>query len=116
MFKKVLLAAGLSLAILAPSSAFAAYVCQAEYFPSPGRIKLITTPTASCSGATSTYWICETTNTSTSCGIFRYQVPELVGLQSSLASAAASQKPITVSTTSCTGGGSGCLYSVGFKP
>jgi hypothetical protein len=116
MIKKILLSAGLSLAILAPSSAFAAFVCQAEYFPSPGRIKLITTASASCSGATTTYWICETTGTSSGCGIFRYQVEELVGLQSSLASAAASQKPIAVSTTSCTGGGSGCLYSVAFKP
>ena len=119
MSKKILrpiLAAALSLAAFAPASAFAAYVCQAEYFPSPGRIKLITTPSASCSGATTTFWICESTNTSTSCGIFRYTVPELVGLQEALASAAGTQKPILTSTTNCTGGGTGCLYSVAFRP
>ena len=117
MLKKTILSVGLSLAVLAPASAFAAYVCQTEYFPSPGRIKLVTTASAACTGATTTYWICESTNTSSSCGILRYTVPELIGLQTSLADAAGTQKPIAVSSTTCTGSSATtCLYSVAFKP
>jgi hypothetical protein len=116
MLKKLLMPAALFLALAAPTSAFASYVCQTEYFPgSNARIKLVTTDTASCGGTTKTYWICEPTSTSTSCGVLRYSVTELLNLQSSLVSAADSQQYIAPSTTSCTGGGTGCLYSVAFK-
>ena len=117
MIKKLLLPSALLLALVVPGTAFGSFVCQTEYFPgSIARIKLVVTPNASCSGATSTYWICEPTNSSTSCGILRYSVDELLSLQRSLASAADSQQSIAISTTNCTGGGTGCLYSVGFRP
>jgi hypothetical protein len=117
MFKKVLLSFALLLALMAPTRAFAAFVCQTDYFPgSNARIKLTLTPNASCSGTTTTYWICEPTSASTSCGIFRYSVPELLNLQSSLVHAADTQQSVAPATTNCTGGGTGCLYYVSFRP
>jgi hypothetical protein len=116
MLKKLLMPAALLLGLTVPASAFAAYVCQTEYFPgSIARIKLVTTGTANCGGATTTYWICEPTNTSTTCGTLRYTVPELLSLQSSLVSAAKTQQVIFPSLTTCTGGTGNCLYSVAFK-
>jgi hypothetical protein len=115
MLKKLLLSAGLLLALIVPTRAFASYVCQTQYYPGANaRIKLTITPSASCSGSTTTYWICEPTSTSSSCGVFRYTVDELLSLESSLTHAADTQQAIAVSTTTCSGGGSGCLYSVSF--
>jgi hypothetical protein len=116
MLKHLLKPAALLLALAAPSSAFASYVCQTEYFPgSIARIKLVTTASANCGGATTTYWLCEPTNTSTTCGVLRYTVPELLNLQSSLVSAAKTQQVIFPSVTTCTGGTGNCLYTVAFK-
>lgn len=117
MLKKLLLPAALLLGLAAPTSAFASYVCQTEYFPGQlARIKLVTTETANCGGATKTYWICEPTSTSTTCGILRYSVPELLNLQSGLLGAADTQQAIFPSTTTCTGStATTCLYTVAFK-
>jgi hypothetical protein len=117
MLKKLLMPGGLLVGLAAPTSGGAWYVCQTEYFPgSIARIKLVTTETANCGGATKTYWICEPTNTSTSCGILRYSVPELLNLQSSLVGAADTQQAIFPSLTTCTNSSATtCLYSVAFK-
>jgi hypothetical protein len=117
MLKRLLLPAALLLALLAPASAFAALVCQADYFPgSIARIKLVTSSATNCTGTLTTYWICEPTNTSTTCSTVRYTVPELLNLQTNLASAAKTQQGIAVGTTTCTGGAAGCLYYVSFRP
>ena len=72
---------------------------------------------SSCRGATKTSWICEPNNTSAVCGAFRYSVPELLNLQSSLVQAAQVQKPVVLSWTTCTGGATeDCLYTVAFRP
>jgi hypothetical protein len=117
MLKKLLIPAALLFAVLAPLTAKADYVCQAEYYPgSNARIKLVATSAANCTGTTRTFWVCEPTNTGTFCGVLRYSVPELLNLQSSLVSAADTQQYIAPSLTTCTGGASTtCLYSVAFK-
>jgi hypothetical protein len=117
MLKKLLIPAALLFAVLAPLTAKADYVCQTEYFPGQNpTVKLLTTLSPNCGGATKTYWICEPTKVSTSCGTFRYSIPELLSLQSSLVSAAKTQQVINTSTTTCSGTSTGgCLYSVVFK-
>ena len=116
MLKKLLLSAGLLLVLVVPTRAFASYVCRTQYYPGANaRIKLTITPSASCSGTTATYWICEPTSTSTSCGIFRYTVDELLSLENSLTQAADTQQIVFVSLTNCSNSSAiECLYSVTF--
>lgn len=116
---KWIASAALALAVLIPTSAFASFVCETTYFPgSNARIRLTLTSSADCAGTSTTYWICEPTNTLTSCaiGIGRYTVPELLQFQSQPVSAADSQQSVSAGTTNCTGGGTGCLYYVSFRP
>lgn len=115
MLKKLLLPGALLLGLLAPTSAFANYVCQTEYYPGQfPKIKLVLTTGASCTGSTFTYWVCDpTAAASTTCGFLRYTVPELLNLQSSLVSAAKTQQFVQQSTTTCSG--ASCFYSIAFK-
>lgn len=118
MFKKLLLPGALLLALLAPLTASAAYVCQTEYYPgSMSRIKLLTTTGANCTGTTTTYWICPSTMSSTSCGSLRYTQTELLSLQSNLVSAADTQQVVLPSVTPCVGAETSyCFYSLAFRP
>jgi hypothetical protein len=113
MLKRLLLPSALLLAMLAPASAFASFVCRAEYFPGIPRIKLITTESTNCVGTTKTWWVCDPTSTSTACGSLRYTPAELLNLQSSLASAGKTQQSVLVSTIAC--GTSTCFYSAAFS-
>jgi hypothetical protein len=117
MLKKLLIPAALLFAVLAPAAAKADYVCETIYFPAQfPRIRLITTASPNCVGATRTSWICDPTSPSSSCGTFRYSIPELVGLQSTLASAAKTQQFVSIGGTSCTGNAAAtCFYYVAFK-
>lgn len=108
----------LLIALLAPTSAFASFVCETAYFPgSNARLRTTITSGASCTGATQTLWFCEPTNTSSSCAIAfaRYSVPELLGLYDQLGRAADSQQSVVPGLTTCTGTGSvTCGYYVSF--
>jgi hypothetical protein len=117
MLKKLLLPATLLLALLVPAAASAAYVCQTQYYPGANaRIKLVTTDSSNCTGATTTYWICEPTSTSTSCATARYSVAELLSLEDNLVSAADTQQYVAPSHTNCTNStATNCLYSIAFK-
>lgn len=116
--KRRVLTAALFVALLAPASAFASYVCDATYYPNTPRVRLILTSGTNCTGATQTVWFCDPTSSATSCasGSFaRYEMPELVGLHGQLARAADTQQAVFLGTTTCVGGGSGCAYYVNFR-
>ena len=116
--KRLIVSAALFLAVLAPASSFASYVCDATYYPGLARVRAFLTSGTNCSGTTQTLWFCEPTSTSTSCAngsAFRYQVPELVNLHSQLARAADSQQSVFSGTTTCVGGASGCGYYINFR-
>lgn len=116
--KKLIVSAALFLAVLAPASSFAAYVCDATYYPGLSRVRAMLTTGTNCTGTTTTLWFCEPTSTSTSCAngsSFRYQVPELVNLHDQLSRAADSQQIVFAGTTNCVGGGTGCGYYVNFR-
>jgi hypothetical protein len=119
MLKKLLVPAALLFAVLVPAAAKADYVCETQYYPgSIARIKLMLTASANCTGATKTLWVCEPTNPSTSCGVLRYSVPELLNLQSNLVSAADTQQVVLASWTTCTGAPANtanCLNTVTFR-
>jgi hypothetical protein len=117
MLKKLLIPAALLFAVLAPAAAKADYVCETQYYPgSIARIRVLATSAANCTGTTRTFWICEPTNTSTSCGVLRYSVPELLNLQSNLVSAADTQQVVFPSLTTCSGTTSTtCLYTLAFR-
>jgi hypothetical protein len=115
--KRLILTAGLMFALLAPASAFASYVCETGYFPSPGRVRTTLTTDPNCVGTTTTLWFCEATNTSSLCASgLRYQVSELTNLHSQLARAADSQQVVFHGTTTCSNGAAGCGYYILFRP
>ena len=101
--------------LVAPALAAADYVCSAAYFPGTARARLITSSGPSCTGTTTTYWICDAAGSSTSCGYFSYTAEELQNLHASLARAADTQQSVTVGLTTCRSGGAGwCFYYASF--
>jgi len=123
--KQVIFAATLSLATLIPISAYAFFVCDTVYFPDsgpgvPSRVRLTLSSGPSCSGTQLTVWFCEKAGTtSTFCASssgFRYERSELLGLNALLAAAAHNQQDVTLHTTNCNGGATGCGAAVAFRP
>lgn len=113
---KRLIAVLVFVASLAPLSAWADYVCGVAYFPgSLARTRLTTSTAANCGGTIKTYWICESTSTSSSCSVVSYTVEEQLALYRSLVSAADTQQGMSVGLTTCRNSSSvTCLYYVNF--